>query len=107
MDYGNTSQGNQWIEKGSSVAPGLIGAAVGMVLGDMMHRSARRPLAFALLCLGVAAVTPSVVGVVKDKVAGPQTKRGSRRTLEGIRSAGAVEGLDFAGDDLLEEELYV
>ncbi len=76
-----------------------------MVLGDMMHRSARRPIAFSLFCLGVAAIAPSVVDVVKEKVSGPQTKRGSKRTLEGIRSAGAVEGLDYPDEELLEQSV--
>lgn len=106
MDYGNSSQANNWLDKSSTAAPALIGAAAGMVLGDMMHRNARRPLAFSLFCIGVAAIAPSVFGAVKDKVAGPQTKRGSRRTLDGIRSAGAVDGIDFAGEDM-EEELFV
>ena len=107
MDYGNSSQVNNWLDKSSSIAPGLIGAAAGMVLGDMMHRNARRPLAFSLFCLGVAAITPSVVGVLKEKVAGPQTKRGSKRTLESIRNAGAVDGFDYEGGDLSDEDLYV
>lgn len=79
------------------------------MLGDMMHRGARRPVAFSLACLGMLAITPTVVGAVKNKVAGPQTKRGSRKTLEGIRNAGVPEdgaATSYLGDDL-DENMYV
>lgn len=42
-------------------APIALGVAAGIFLGDMMHRSARRPVAFALGVLGVAAIAPVIV----------------------------------------------
>ena len=60
--------------------PIALGVAAGIFLGDMMHRSARRPVAFALGVLGVAAIAPVIVDTVRDKVAGPQTRRGTQRT---------------------------
>ena len=100
MEYNTPQQEKGWVNKSSSVAPGIIGAAAGIFLGDLMHRGARRPVAFSLLCLGVAALTPKVVGSVKQKVAGPHTRRGSQRTLDGILSAGAVDGSEFGEEDM-------
>lgn len=51
------------------------------------------------------AVTPTVVGAVKNKVAGPQTKRGSRKTLDSIRNGGMLDentATSYLGDDLAE-----
>lgn len=109
MDYGQQEPKKNWKDISSAAAPSVLGVAAGIILGDMMHRGARRPVAFSLACLGVAALTPTVVGAVKKKVNSPATKRGSRKTLEGIRSAGvpddaAAQG--YVGDDL-GENMYV
>ena len=83
-------------------APIALGVAAGIFLGDMMHRSARRPVAFALGVLGVAAIAPVIVDTVRDKVAGPQTRRGTQRTLSSIREGAGVPARDI---DFVEEEL--
>ena len=83
-------------------APIALGVAAGIFLGDMMHRSARRPVAFALGVLGVAAIAPVIVDTVRDKVAGPQTRRGTQRTLRSIREGAGVPARDI---DFVEEEL--
>jgi len=77
-----------------------------LILGDLLNGNARKGVALGLAALGVAALTPKVSGVVREKVAGPQTKRGSRKTLEGIRGdvAGA-EDFGFVEDD--EAQLFV
>jgi hypothetical protein len=67
-----------------------------------MHRSARRPVAFALAVLGVAAIAPSLVEVVRDKVAGPNTRRGTQRTLRSIREGAGAPARDI---DFVREEL--
>ena len=100
MEYGHSESPKNWMDKSSAAAPTLLGLAAGILVGDMMHRGARRPIAFSLACLGVAALTPTVVDAVKNKVAGPNTKRGSRRTLEGIRDAGV------SAEDEFGEEMY-
>jgi hypothetical protein len=92
-----------WIETSASFAPAVIGAAAGIVVGDLMHRDARRPVAFTLAALGLCALVPSLVGIVAEKVNGPESRRGSRRTLRNIRDAGASND-EFAD---LEEELFV
>jgi len=109
MEYSQHDSKKNWVDKSSAAAPSVLGVAAGIMLGDMMHRGARRPVAFSLACLGMLAITPTVVGAVKNKVAGPQTKRGVRKTLEGIRNAGvpdAAANKTYLGDNL-DEDMYV
>jgi hypothetical protein len=103
MKYSEHEVRKNWKEISSVAAPSVLGLAAGIFLGDMMHRGARRPVAFSLACLGMLAVTPTVVGAVKKKVAGPQTARGSRRTLDGIRNAGMHDDM---GEDM-EDGMYI
>lgn len=101
MDYGQCETTKKWTDKSSAAAPALLGAAAGIVLGDMMHRGARRPVAASLFCLGLAALAPCVASVVKQKVAGPKTRRGSQRTLESIRDAGyPADNVDVYSDEI-------
>jgi len=109
MEYRQPEVRKNWKEVSSAVAPSVLGVAAGIMLGDMMHRGARRPVAFSLACFGMLAVTPTVVGAVKNKVAGPSTVRGSRKTLEGIRSAGMLDektATSYLGEDA-ENGMYI
>ena len=109
MEYSQPEAKKNWKEISSAAAPSVLGVAAGIMLGDMMHRGARRPVAFSLACLGMLAVSPVVVGAVKNKVAGPQTARGSRRTLDGIRNAGMLDektASSYLGDDT-ENGMYI
>ena len=85
-----------WTENTALAAPALLGAGAGLILGEIMHSGARRGIAIGLAALGVAALVPLTVGGIVNKVNSPQTNRGARRRLEGIRSA---------GDGYVEEEL--
>ncbi|MEM1084310.1 MAG: hypothetical protein AAGI48_09315 [Verrucomicrobiota bacterium] len=87
-----------WTENTALAAPALLGAAAGLILGEVMHSGARRGIAIGLAALGVAALVPLTVGGIVKKVNSPETKRGSRRRLESIRSADH----GFVDDDLLE-----
>ncbi|MDG1357261.1 MAG: hypothetical protein P8P36_03615 [Akkermansiaceae bacterium] len=96
-----------WIETSASFAPAMLGAAAGVFLGDLMHRDTRRPIALALAALGAAAIAPSVVEMVADKVNGPESKRGSKRTLRNIRDAG-VAADEFADlEDEIGEQMFI
>lgn len=86
----------EWEETTALVAPGVLGVAVGLILGEVMHTSARRGVAIGLAGLGLAAVMPWVVAGVVDKVNGPASSRGVRRRLRGIRDA---------GDGMVQDEL--
>lgn len=93
-----------WTDNTAMVAPALLGTAAGLLLGEMMHRGARRGLAFGLLALGVAALTPFTVGEIKQRINAPGTKRGAQRRLRSIREAGAV-GMDDVEEELREQGL--
>ncbi|MFK7909137.1 MAG: hypothetical protein AB8F34_00900 [Akkermansiaceae bacterium] len=96
-----------WIETSASFAPAMLGAAAGVILGDLMSREARRPVALALAALGAAALAPSVVGSVAEKVNGPNSRRGNRRTLRNIRDAGYSPD-EFADlEDEIGEHMFV
>lgn len=90
-----------WIENSALTAPALLGAAAGLLLGDLMHRGARRGLGIGLGALGVAALAPFVVGGVTGLITGPRSKVGVRRRIQSIRDGG------FGTPDLQEvdEEL--
>ena len=90
-----------WIETSALTAPALLGAAAGLLLGDLMHRNARRGLGIGVGALGVAALLPFVVGGVTGLVTGPRSKFGVRRKIQRIRDAGIVS----SSYDDVEEEL--
>lgn len=95
-----------WVETSALTAPALIGAAAGLLLGDLMHRGARRGLGIGLGALGVAALLPFVVGGVTGLVTGPKSKLGVRRKIQRIRDAGIVDsGFDDVEDELREQGL--
>lgn len=85
----------------------MLGAAVGVFLGDLMHRDNRRPVALALAALGAAALAPRLVESVADKVNGPNSRRGNRRTLRNIRDAG-ISPDEFADlEDEIGDHMFV
>ena len=95
-----------WVETSALTAPALIGAAAGLLLGDLMHRGARRGLGIGLGALGVAALLPFVVGGVTGLVTGPKSKLGVRRKIQRIRDAGIVDSTyDDVEDELREQGL--
>jgi len=91
-----------WIETSALTAPALLGAAAGLLLGDLMHKNARRGIGIGLGALGVAALLPFVYDGVSGLVTGPRSKFGVRRKIQRIRDAGIV-GLPHY--DEVDEEL--
>jgi hypothetical protein len=89
------------METSALTAPALLGAAAGLLLGDLMHRSARRGVGIGLGALGVALLLPFVVGGVAGLVTGPKSKMGVRRRIQSIRDAG-IGAPDY---DEVDEEL--
>ncbi len=81
-----------WTEATALAAPALLGAAAGLILGDLMHSNARRGVALAVAALGVATLLPLAVGGVVNLVNGPESKFGARRRLRKIRDAGVGNG---------------
>jgi len=90
-----------WVENTALAAPALLGASAGLLVGDMMHGSARRGLGLGLGVIGVALLAPYVFGGVRGLITGPRSKFGVKRRIQSIRDAGMGE----AGYDEVEEEL--
>lgn len=72
-----------------------------------MSARARRPIGLSLACVGLAALTPMLVETAMKKVRGPGTRRGSLRTLRGIRDHGLQAREIKHVEDELGEELGV
>jgi len=104
MDYEHSETPRNWMDTSASAGPALLGAAAGLLIADLLHGNARRAVGVGLAAMGVAALTPKVSGSIKRKVTGPTTRRGSKRTLDSIRGAGAPpEGFGFIDDEGIDE----
>ena len=84
-------------------APLILGAAAGLLIGDLMHGTARRGLGIGLGILGVAALLPFAVDGVTDLIVGPRSKLGVRRKIQRIRDAGLGNAHEHEVDDGLRE----
>lgn len=90
-----------WVDHTAALAPAMLGVAAGILLSEALSAKARRPIGLSLACLGVAALAPYIVESMVKKVKGPGTRRGSARTLQGIRDHGLqAREIRFVGDDL-------
>ncbi len=100
----NDGERQAWIEGLAMAAPVLLGGAAGLLLGEMMHRNARRGVAVGLLAAGVAALAPAVTEGIMRRINAPDTKRGIRRRLRGIRDAGFATGDYSYLDEQMEKQ---
>lgn len=103
----NDQSDKNWVETSASIAPAALGAAVGMFVGDLIHREARRPIAFTLAAVGLCAFAPALVEAVVEKINGPNTNRGSKRTLRNIRDAGIGTDEYSEIEDEYNDQMYV
>lgn len=93
-----------WVDTTAAFAPAVLGAAAGILISEAMSAKARRPIGLSLACVGLAALTPMLVEVAVKKVKGPGTRRGSLRTLRGIRDHGLqARDISYVEDELGEE----
>lgn len=106
MDHLERSEGLSWVGSTAASAPALLGVAGGILLGDTMKRSARRPTALVLLGLGLAAAAPLAVSLTKGAIRGPRTRRGREKTLRSIREGG-TELTDLHVYEGVEDEIHV
>lgn len=106
MTYRHTESTPAWIETSALTAPALLGASAGLLLGDLMHRGARRGVGIGLGALGVALLLPFVVGGVAGLVTGPKSRVGVRRKIQRIRDAGiGAPAYDEVDEELREQGL--
>jgi len=81
----------------------LLGTAAGILLGESMHKGARRGVAIGLGALGVASLLPFIVGGVSFLVVGPRSKVGVKRRIQRIRDAG--DGTSAASASMHDDEV--
>lgn len=106
MDAAHADLTPQWMETTALAAPALLGAAAGLLLGDMMHRTARRGVGVALGALAVAAVLPIMVDGVAGLITGPRSRYGVRNRIQGIRDGGnGLPDHDEVDQELREQGL--
>ncbi len=97
-----------WVDTTAAFAPAVLGAAAGVLLADVLSDRARKSVGLSLGCIGLAAITPLLVESVVNKVNGPRTRRGSQRTLRGIRDGGLpARDISYLDESLIEDELGV
>ena len=94
-----------WVENSALTAPAILGASAGLIVGDMMHGTARRGLGLGLGVVGVALLAPYIFGNVRGLIAGPRSKAGVRRRIQSIRDAGMGESDQAANFDEVDSEL--
>ena len=80
---------------GLTMASAAAGCALGILFGRGMERKSANIAALALLGTAAIIVGPSLTGYAAKAVNRPSTERGSRRRLEGIRSAGEPDAGDI------------
>ena len=93
-----------WVESSALAAPAILGAAAGLLVGDMMHGNARRGLGLGLGVLGVLALLPFAVDGVAALITGPRSKFGVRRKIQQIRDIGIGSPHHDVVDDELREQ---
>lgn len=68
-----------------SVTQTAVGCGLGLLLGGKMSAQTRKTTAFTLLGVGALLALPAIVVAVGDAIAGPDTARGARKSLNSIR----------------------
>jgi len=92
-----------WVETSALAAPMILGAAAGLLVGNLMHSGARRGFGLGLGILGVAALLPIEVDGVAALITGPRSKFGVRRKIQKIRDIGIGSPFHDEVDDELRE----
>ena len=92
-----------WVEGSALAAPVILGAAAGLLVGDLMNTGVRRGFGIGLGILGLAALLPFAVDGVADLITGPRSKLGVRRKIQKIRDIGIGSPLHDEVDEELRE----
>ena len=93
-----------WVEGSALAAPAILGAAAGLLIGDLMNGRSRRGLGIGLGILGVVALLPFAVDGVTALITGPRSKFGVRRKIQKIRDFGIGSPVEDEVDDELREQ---
>jgi ABC-type Fe3+ transport system permease subunit len=68
-----------------AVTQTAVGCGLGLLLGGKMSRSAQKTTAFTLLGVGAILALPAIVDAISNVIAGPDTERGAKKSLDSIR----------------------
>jgi hypothetical protein len=68
-----------------AVTQTAVGCGLGLLLGGKMSAQTRKTTAFTLLGVGALLALPAIISAVGDAIAGPDTARGARKSLDSIR----------------------
>ena len=68
-----------------AVTQTAVGCGLGLLLGGKMSRQAQKTTAFTLLGVGALLALPAVVEALSTLIAGPDTERGAKKSLDSIR----------------------
>ncbi len=93
-----------WVEGSTLAAPVILGAAAGLLVGDMMHSNARRGVGISLGIVGILALLPIVVDGVAGLITGPRSKFGVNRKIQKIRDIGIGSPSQDDVDEVLREQ---
>ena len=93
-----------WVEGSTLAAPVILGAAAGLLVGDMMHSNARRGVGISLGIVGILALLPIVVDGVAGLITGPRSKFGVNRKIQKIRDIGIGSPSQDDVDEVLLEQ---
>ncbi len=93
-----------WVEGSALASPAILGAAAGLLIGDLMHGRARRGVGIGLGILGMAALLPFAIDGVTGLITGPRSKFGVRRKIQRIRDIGIGSPYENDVDDELREQ---
>lgn len=94
-----------WVENSALTAPAILGASAGLIVGDMMHGSARRGVGLGLGVVGIALLAPYLFGTARGLITGPRSKFGVRKRIQSIRDGGMGDSDQAADYDEVENEL--
>ena len=93
-----------WVEGSTLAAPVILGAAAGLLVGDMMHSNARRGVGISLGIVGILALLPIVVDGVAGLITGPRSKFSVNRKIQKIRDIGIGSPSQDDVDEVLREQ---
>lgn len=96
-----------WIEGSTYVAPVILGASAGLLIGNLMKQGTRRGTGFGLGILGFVALAPFAVGGIRGLITGPRSKFGVRKKIQKIRDIGIGSPYDTEVDQHLEEQRVI
>jgi hypothetical protein len=78
-----------------AVTQAAVGCGIGLLLASRFHATARKITGWVMVSLGVASVTPLVVGYFAKTANRPGSARAMRRRLDSIRQdSGFSENAD-------------